>query len=233
MTKLNWLSNFAIFQGVNKKETEKQVSPLLLDVYCSEAFETALHVAVRNKHSEIASLLLNAGANPNLATVRVSISNCKQKNLVSRLKFLFLFFFFQATKNQDDLGSSCLVEACKNRDVAMVDMLLRHGARDDLSRALQVTIQNKDDILTAKLLSIKAHADPEYKLNKKAMTEQLPRGSLAGMASLTYSSVFPNTPVMINWHGNRCQLRHIKSNWLVSDKIIYRGYYYFVTCSVA
>ena len=99
----------------------------------------------------------------------------------------------------------------------MVDMLLRHGARDDLSRALQVTVQNKDDILTAKLLSIKAHADPEFKLNKKAMTEQLPGWNSAGGALRPYSSVFPSTPVMINWHGNRCQLPQIKQSWLVSD----------------
>lgn len=55
----------------------------------------------------------------------------------------------------DDVAASCLVDACKNRDVSMVDLLLRHGACDDLSKALGVTVQNKDDILTAKLLSTK------------------------------------------------------------------------------
>ncbi|KAL0267443.1 UNVERIFIED_CONTAM: hypothetical protein PYX00_009712 [Menopon gallinae] len=178
-------------EGVVKKETEKFVSPVLLDIQCSELRETALHVSVRNKCSEIASLLVAAGANPNLYIQRIS------------------------SHGEDDIGVNCLVEAAKNRDVAMVDMLLRHGARDDFSKALSVTVQNQDDILTAKLLSTKAHPDPEYKLNKKAMTEQLPRGSLITVATLTYSSVFPNTPVMINWHGNRCLLSNIKANWLV------------------
>lgn len=50
---------------------------------------------------------------------------------------------------------SPLVEACRNRDIAIVDLLLKHGARDDDCRALAVVVKNKDDILTAKLLSIK------------------------------------------------------------------------------
>lgn len=52
-------------------------------------------------------------------------------------------------------GSTALVEACKNRDIGMTDLLLRHGARDDECKALRVATQNRDDILTAKLLSIK------------------------------------------------------------------------------
>lgn len=47
------------------------MSPLNLDLYCSESLETALQVVVRNKHSELASMLLNAGANPNLSTQKV------------------------------------------------------------------------------------------------------------------------------------------------------------------
>lgn len=50
---------------------------------------------------------------------------------------------------------SALEQACVNRDIAIVDLLLKHGARDDDCRALAVAIKNKDDILTAKLLSIK------------------------------------------------------------------------------
>jgi hypothetical protein len=37
----------------------------------------------------------------------------------------------------------------------MADLLLRHSARDDDCKALRVATRNKDDILTAKLLSIK------------------------------------------------------------------------------
>lgn len=28
-------------------------------------------------------------------------------------------------------GSTCLVEACMNRDMGMIDLLLKYGARDD------------------------------------------------------------------------------------------------------
>lgn len=51
--------------------------------------------------------------------------------------------------------STALVEACKNRDVTMVDLLLKYGARDDDCKALAITVQNKDETLTAKLLSTK------------------------------------------------------------------------------
>lgn len=51
--------------------------------------------------------------------------------------------------------STALVEACKNRDVAMVDLLLKHGSRDDDCKALAIAVQNKDETLTAKLLSTK------------------------------------------------------------------------------
>lgn len=37
----------------------------------------------------------------------------------------------------------------------MVDLLLKHGARDDDCKALAVAVQNKDETLTAKLLSTK------------------------------------------------------------------------------
>lgn len=47
------------------------------------------------------------------------------------------------------------MEACRNRDIAIVDLLLKHGARDDDCKALSVVVANQDDILTAKLLSIK------------------------------------------------------------------------------
>lgn len=47
------------------------------------------------------------------------------------------------------------------------------------------------------------------------MTEQLPNQGLVSSATLTYSSVFPNTPVMINWHGTKCHLTEVKLIWLV------------------
>lgn len=51
--------------------------------------------------------------------------------------------------------STALVEACINRDYSLVDLLLKYGARDDECKALFITIQNKDETLTTKLLSVK------------------------------------------------------------------------------
>lgn len=89
---------------------EVQISPLCVDLYCNQQRETALHVAVRKRHYALAAALLKAGASANLP-----IRDTGQGSV-----------------------SSALVEACANRDSQMVDLLLRHGARDDDCRALQV-----------------------------------------------------------------------------------------------
>lgn len=67
-----------------------------------------------------------------------------------------------------------------------------------------------------------AYPDPEYKLNKAAMTvEGLPVMPQLGHTSLTYSSLFPNTSVMINWHNQQCDLCQVRKQWLVSNRIVY------------
>ena len=56
------------------------------------------------------------------------------------LKFWITLQLFFAGLNQCKLleggnvffkGSTCLVEACLNRDMGMIDLLLKYGARDD------------------------------------------------------------------------------------------------------
>jgi len=139
----------------------------------------------------------------------------------------FQVCFQRSVNNEDDdiatpsgaksvCGTTPLVEACYNRDVTIVDFLLKSGARDDDCRALRVAAASKDDVLLAKLLAIKSLPDPEYKINKKAMGEKMPT-QLGGQTSLTYSTLFPNTPAMINWHG--CGLAHVKMQWLVSFQV--------------
>ena len=175
---------------------EMELSPLLLDLYCNNNTETALHVAVKCKHHNIISALLISGANPNLAILA-------NEEELSRDEVL------GATS-----GSTTLVEACRNRDLTALDLLLKYGARDDECRALEVA--HKDEIMCAKLLATKAHSDPEYKINKKAMAEVSPSqfASAASLGSLTYGSLFPNTAVMINWHGQHC-LSNVKPQWLI------------------
>lgn len=161
--------------GADSSPGDRMLSPWALDAACNTEEETALHAAVKNNHTDIAALLLGAGANPNI---------------------------------QSHAECICLVEACKQRNIAMVDLLLRHNAHDHDSKALAVAISTKDDILIAKLLAIKAHSDPEYTLNKKAMTEAVNKG-------LNFMSMLANTPVMVNWHGGQTSLSYIRYQWLV------------------
>lgn len=37
----------------------------------------------------------------------------------------------------------------------------------------------------------------------------------SNMTNLTYSTLFPNTPTMINWHNQRCHLTYIRTQWIV------------------
>jgi ankyrin repeat protein len=65
----------------------------------------------------------------------------------------------QVMADPEDSGTSsvstALVEACRNRDIGMADLLLRHSARDDDCKALRIAARHRDAILIAKLLSIK------------------------------------------------------------------------------
>lgn len=64
MSRLNLgLNNTSNSNDIN----ERFVSPWNVDDYCNHHSETALHAAVRQKQVEIVSLLLSAGANPNLS----------------------------------------------------------------------------------------------------------------------------------------------------------------------
>lgn len=59
---------------------------------------------------------------------------------------------------EEDLNSvqsTALEESCANRDVSIVDLLLKNGARDDDCKALIIAFKNKDETLVAKLLSTK------------------------------------------------------------------------------
>lgn len=206
MSKLN-LSRESSFESANLDldGNTATICPLKLDMYCNNNTETALHAAVKGKHYEITVALINAGANPSFPIKpyhdpNETLSCC-------------------SVEEDSSYGqSTALVEACRNRDVPTVDLLLKHGARDDDCKALAVAVQNRDETLTAKLLSIKAHPDPEYKINKKAMTENVHSSQFSifsSVTSLTYSAMFPNTAVMINWHNQRCHLSQVRMQWVV------------------
>ncbi|GFS86526.1 hypothetical protein NPIL_84741 [Nephila pilipes] len=194
----NMIFKLSLRNNVEKEEerTVSEICPIDLDLYCNNNTETALHIAVKKKHHSIVQLLLQQSANPNLS-IKQSIEELNQAS--------------------DNSGSSstALVEACKNRDVNMVDCLVRYGARDDNCKALKVASSNKDEYIASKLLTLKAYQDPEFKINKKKL-EIVPSAHLGGLlGSVTFSSMFPTTPVMINWHGQKC-LQYIKEEWLIN-----------------
>lgn len=82
--------------------------------------------------------------------------------------------------------STALREAIRNRDKAMVDLLFRFGARDNLEKdyleedsigedqqlsamnALAIAFTNNDQHFVSKLLTLKAFEDCEFKINKRA-----------------------------------------------------------------
>ncbi|KAH6928290.1 hypothetical protein HPB50_013953 [Hyalomma asiaticum] len=96
-----------------------------------------------------------------------------------------------------DSPSSALLEACRRRDAQMVELLLRHGARDEDGAALAALLPHGGR-LVSRLLSLRAYRDPEHTVNQ---------GALDGLA------LAPSVPVMINWHGQQC-LEQLAERWL-------------------
>ncbi|KOC64475.1 Leucine-rich repeat serine/threonine-protein kinase 1 [Habropoda laboriosa] len=182
------------------KKDDNMICPLNLDLYCSNATETSLHTAVKGKHTEVVTALLLAGADPNLP-VKVPYDQ----------------------SDPESNYSSALIIACQQRDIKIADLLLKHGAVDNTCKAIKIAAQNRDEPLTAKLLSIKAYPDSEYKINKKAMTECTQTSHFSALSSfgnVTYSTLFPNTPTMINWHDQQCHLSQIRAQWL-TDAVLH------------
>jgi hypothetical protein len=59
-------------------KNECYLSPLQLNVYCNNNCETVLQSAVRGRHADVAGILLQCGADPNIS--------CRQPDSVSKLQ---------------------------------------------------------------------------------------------------------------------------------------------------
>ena len=90
------------------------INPVEVDAYCDHGTQTALHVAVKNKHFGIVSLLLNAGANPNL-TIYFSEEELSKLRVRSALGDQYVF-----------TGSTVLVEAVRHRDMGKSDVIFQY-----------------------------------------------------------------------------------------------------------
>ncbi|KAK9885098.1 hypothetical protein WA026_009320 [Henosepilachna vigintioctopunctata] len=204
MSKLN-LNRSRSFEKEVNSNLNAFICPLKVDMYCNNNTETALHAAVKGKHYDIVACLLKMQADPN--------AKIKAYHDINES---FTCSMLEADFNSGQM--TALEEACRNRDVATVELLLKYGARDDECKALTIAFGNKDETLVAKLLSIKAYPDPEYKINKKAMTESINTTQFkifSNITQLTYSTMFPNVATMINWHNQKCNLDHFKKQWLI------------------
>lgn len=95
--------------NVNLKQdtssAQQNLSPIEVDIYCDHGTQTALHVAVKNKHFGIASLLLIAGSNPNL-TIYLNEEEMSKLRVRTALDDQYVF-----------TGSTVLVEAVRHRDM--------------------------------------------------------------------------------------------------------------------
>ncbi|XP_055623482.1 leucine-rich repeat serine/threonine-protein kinase 1 isoform X2 [Toxorhynchites rutilus septentrionalis] len=183
--------------GTDRNEGTVMSCPLDLNILCGAARETALLAAVRGSFLDVVTLLLQNGADPNVVARAVEDHN--------------------DPKSSDEIygfSNIPLAEATRQKSLAMVDLLLKYGAKDDQSIALSMAIENEDEQIICRLLSIKAHADPDYKINKKAFAQETEYSSLPIVGSFTYNSLFPSTPTMVNWHSNNCYLPAIKMSWL-------------------
>ncbi|KXJ72845.1 hypothetical protein RP20_CCG017127 [Aedes albopictus] len=184
-------------QAEDRDENVELRCPLDLNILCGAARETALLAAVRGGFLDVVTVLLQNGADPNVVARAVEDQN--------------------DPKSSDEIygfSNVPLAEATRQKSLAMVDLLLKYGAKDDQSIALGIAIQNTDEQIVCRLLSIKAHADPDYKINKKAFAQEAEYSAFPLVGSFTYSSLFPSTATMINWHSNNCRLALIKMPWL-------------------
>ena len=91
----------------------------------------------------------------------------------------------------------------------MIDLLLKHGARDEDSKAL--FIASRDDVILGKLLTLKAYVDPEGILDATELQQHHREG--VGKKLLS-TSLLPTVPVNVNWHAQR--LSKVSDTWLVS-----------------
>lgn len=173
-------------------------NPLEVNLLCGAARETALLAAVRGGFFDVTHMLLQFKADPNIVARPLEDPQNDPRMV-------------------DEIYGFCntpLAEATRQKSITMVDLLLKYGAKDDESNALGIAIQNNDEQITCRLLAIKAHPDPDFKINKKAITT--PETDFRPiLGNLTFSSLFPNTPTMINWHSNNFRLSTLRTNWLV------------------
>ncbi|KAL9897903.1 leucine-rich repeat kinase isoform 1-T1 [Glossina fuscipes fuscipes] len=200
MSKLN-ISGDSEQMGVKEESFECEKCPINLNLLCGAARETALLAAVRGSFLDVASVLLQNGANPNIVAKPVEDQNDPK-----------------CTEEIYGISNVPIAEACKQKSLAMVELLLKYGARDDNGSALSVAIVSEDEAILNRLLAKRVHPDSDYKINKKGLPTPVEVNVFLPSANnISYSTMFPNTATIIDWHNNtNVQLPFVRVNWLVN-----------------
>lgn len=209
------------------------ICPFEMDTYCDYNSKTALHFAVCQQYHSMATTLLVNGSNPNLPILFRDSSKGDSNNGIG---FTGLDGgIHPSSLGETDVGlnwlrsskSTCLKEACRLNDETMCEILIRYGARDNQDNlALQVAALNKNQNLISMFLSLKSNVDPEFKINRKCNVEfasrykqsqKLPKSG-EGNVITTFSSMFPSTPVTIDWQNLRC-IQQLDPRWLIDASL--------------
>lgn len=175
-----------------------------MNAYC-EDYQTPLHVVVKQRNHAIATILLNAKADPNLIILPSphghsgGSTNSSCKNPADQ----------RLSVKRKDEASTALLEACLHRDLGMIELLLKHGSRDDDCKAISVI--SHDDIIVGKILALKAHQDSENKINTPYINDYI---LVNFKKTVLTSSIFPTSAVNINWH--KLGLDRVCEKWLVN-----------------
>ena len=113
-----------------------------------------------------------------------------------------------------------LMEACQREDVRMMELLLKHGAKDDEQHILIAAVKSQNADVIGAMVQYRSHGDSEYKVNYLAvMGETLGREDMTSSTSL--KSLWPNSPVTINWHGLGLRALHV--HWLLKSCLLHVG----------
>ncbi|XP_017968519.1 leucine-rich repeat serine/threonine-protein kinase 1 isoform X2 [Drosophila navojoa] len=202
MSKLHISGEGETLEAQPTQEQESLRCPLHINLLCGAARETALLAAVRGGHLDVAQALLQHGANPNIVAKPVEDHNDPK-----------------CSEEIYGLSNMPITEACKQRSLAMLDLLLKFGARDDNGTAISVAIASEDEALLSRLLARRVHPDSDYKINKKGLPTPVEVNVFQPSASnISYSAMFPNVPTIIDWHSvnMNVQLPFVRIGWLVS-----------------
>ena len=184
--------------GSRRGKTEKapcsrQLSKELLDgmdvdVEDSES-KTPLHLAVlgngKTSYLDVAAILLQHRADPN-------------KPLII-----------------DDAVSSPLMEAFRRSDRALVELLLRYGARDEDLRIMSAATEMGDDEMIGVMIQHQAYLDLEYRPNYMAIVQaQHTIGNLNSIdVDMSRSMSFGASGIMISWRS--MGLKKLSDQWVI------------------